>query len=109
MGIALEVMLLHGIGENDRGEMRFRSSIRGATFLGGEKLERKKTFKLLKDVYDLRSKAVHTGVLEPKKNSPPPKPILENATSTCAGISRKLIEIGSFPNWDTDYVIGGEQ
>lgn len=109
LGIAIEVMLLHGIGKNNIGELRFRTSIRGATFLGGEKLEQLKTFKLLKDAYDLRSKAVHTGILEPNKKEPPPKPILEDATSTCARIARKLIAIGSFPNWEADYVIGGGQ
>ena len=34
LGIALEVMLLHGIGENYRGEMRFRSAIRGGCLFG---------------------------------------------------------------------------
>jgi hypothetical protein len=109
LGIALEVMLLHGIGENDRGELRFRSSIRGATFLGGGKPERLKTLKLLKDAYDLRSKAVHSGVLKKEKKGLPPERVLEDATSTCARIARKLINRGSFPDWDAEYVIGAEQ
>ena len=109
LGIALEVMLLHGIGKNDRGELRFRSSIRGATFLGGSKPERLKTLKLLKDAYDLRSKAVHSGVLNEEKKRPPPGQILEDATGTCARIACKLIDRGSFPNWDAEYVIGGRR
>ena len=99
-------MLLHGIDNNYRGELKFRSSIRGAAFLGGEKPEQLETFKLLKQAYDLRSKAVHSGVLKEKAKEPV-KQILEDATSTCASIARKLIDRGSFPNWDADYVIGG--
>jgi Apea-like HEPN len=73
LGIALEAMLLHGIGKNDRGELRSRLSIRGATFLGGEKPERLRILKLLKDAYDLRSMAVHSGVLKKEKKGSPPK------------------------------------
>ncbi len=109
LGIALEVMLLHGIGEKDRGELSYRSSIRGATFLGGRKPERLKTLKLLKDAYGLRSKAVHSGVLKKGKKGPPPEQVLEDATSTCARIARKLIDRGSFPDWEAECVIGGEQ
>ena len=58
LGIALEVVLLHGIGEADRGEMRYRTSIRGAAFLGENKADRVVIFKRLKEAYDLRSKAV---------------------------------------------------
>lgn len=108
LGIALEAMLLHGIGKNDRGELRFRLSIRGATFLGGEKPERLKTLKLLKDAYDLRSMAVHSGVLKKERKGSPPKVILEIGTSTCAQIALKLIERGSLPDWDAEFVIGQE-
>ena len=108
LGIALEVLLLHGIGKNDRGELRFRSSIRGATFLGGDRPERLKTLKLLKDAYDLRSKAVHSGVLKEEQKGPPPKQILEDATNICARIAQNLIHRGSFPDWNGEYVIGGQ-
>lgn len=105
LGIALEVLLLHGI--NDRGELRFRTSIRGATFLEGTKSERLESFKLLRAAYDLRSEAVHSGVLKTEKKGPPPEQVLEEAIDTCAAIARKLIDRGSFPDWDVDYVIGG--
>lgn len=108
LGIALEVMLLHGIGENDRGELRYRSSIRGASILGGKKSERLENFKLLKAAYDLRSKAVHSGVLKKEKKRPPPEQILKHATSACASIARKLINRGSFPDWEAEYVVGGK-
>lgn len=104
LGIALEIMLLHDI---DPVELMYRLSIRGAMFLGGDKETRLTTFKLLKDTYGLRSKAVHTGALKSKKNEQPPKQKLEEATSVCARIARKLIERGSFPDWETEYLIGG--
>jgi hypothetical protein len=103
LGIALEVMLLHGIGANDRGELRFRSSIRGATFLGDEKTERLEIFRILKESYDLRSQAVHSGVLKKGKA----EQILEQAANICAQIALKLIERRSFPDWDAEIVIGG--
>lgn len=106
LGIALEVMLLHGIGAKDRGEMRYRSSIRGAMFLGGEKPDRLITFRLLKEAYDLRSAAVHTGKLNAKQNQSSPTETLEEVSKIYACVVRKLIERGSFPNWDDDYVIG---
>jgi len=108
LGIALEVMLLHGVGDDDRGEMRYRSSIRGATFLGGNKTNRLKTFTLLKAAYDLRSKAVHSRVFGSKKKEPPPEKILEDATRVCANIARKIIDRESFPDWETEYVVGGK-
>jgi len=103
LGIALEVMLLHSIDTNFRGELKYRSSIRGAMFLGGDEPNRLNTFKLLRDVYDLRSKAVHAGALSAER---PTTEKLEKAFSTCAQIARKLIERGSFPDWEAEYVIG---
>ena len=108
LGIALEVILLHGIDENYRGELKYRSSIRGAAFLGGNSQERLEIFKHLKSVYDLRSKAVHTGNLAPKSKNEPPHETLEKATSICAQLARKLIDRGSFPNWEDEYVVGGQ-
>jgi len=110
LGIALEVMLLHEINEGDRGELRFRTAIRGATFLNGPKSKRLETFDLLKNAYDLRSKAVHSGVLkETRKKGTPAEQILKDATNACTSIARKIITRGSFPNWDADYVIGGRR
>lgn len=104
-GIALETMLLHGIGQGDRGELKYRQAVRGANFLGGTKSERLATFQTLRMAYDLRSKAVHTGQLEADART---TEILQEATTLCAKIARKLITQKSFPNWDTDYVIGSD-
>lgn len=107
LGIALEVMLLHEIGEQDRGELKFRTSIRGSAFLEGSKARRLETFKLFKKLYDLRSKAVHSGALKSTGEADTAK-TLKKGSELCAHVARKLIERGSFPNWDAEYVIGGE-
>ena len=109
LGIVLEVMLLHDNDRNPRGEFRFRTAVRGATFLGGNKLERQKTYQLLKKAYDLRSTAVHSGVIEAKKQAATPtKQILRDVADKCSQIASTLIDNGSFPNWEEDYVIGGD-
>lgn len=108
LGIALEVILLHGINEGDRGEMRYRSSVRGATFLGENKAERAQIFNRLRDTYDLRSAAVHSGVIKSEKRKKSPEKILEEAIRDTADIARKLIDRGSFPDWDVEYVISGK-
>ncbi|MGE5512267.1 MAG: hypothetical protein ACM31O_13555, partial [Bacteroidota bacterium] len=94
LGIALETMLLHNAGEADRGELRYRAAIRGATFLGGSSEERLRTYNLLRDAYDLRSKAVHSGRIDPKDKirKMVPAEILSNAAATCAAVARALIE-----------------
>jgi hypothetical protein len=102
LAIALEVMLLHDINGP---ELKFRSSIRGATFLGNKKAERLKIFECLKKAYDLRSKAVHSGILQQTGQN---EQILDDATSACAQIARRLIERRSFPNWDHEFVLGGQ-
>ena len=108
LGIALEVLLLHGISAGDRGEMGYRSSVRGATYLGKNKDERTKILKRLKDTYNMRSVAVHSGVLKGKKGKKSPEKILEEAIRDIADIARKLINQGSFPDWDVEYVVRGK-
>jgi hypothetical protein len=110
LGIALEAMLLHNTGEGDsRGELKYRAAIRGATFLGGSREERFRRFNLLKDAYDLRSAAVHSGRLEANKiRKTLPADILSSAAATCAAVARALIERGAFPHWEREYVVGND-
>ena len=54
--IALEALYLKGEG----GELSFRMATRGAWHLGGNKDERARNYKILRDVYELASKVVHT-------------------------------------------------
>jgi hypothetical protein len=60
-----------------RGELCYRPSIRGAAFLGENKADRVEILRRLKEVYYLRSKAVHSGIIESKNGKNPPEKILE--------------------------------
>ncbi len=106
LGITFEVVLLHEQRNlRDRGELRYRMSLRGAAFLGGTKEARGVTFRLLKRAYDLRSAAVHGGTLEGEADA---EATLTAATKTCADILRKLVSNRAFPDWDQDFVIGSD-
>jgi hypothetical protein len=104
LGVALEAMVLH---ETEGGELSYRMAVRGAAFLGGDKDRRARTFALLRRAYALRSLAVHTGRLESSgksKNKAQPEETLNDAAKAGFAIAQRLIEIGSFPDWD-DLVI----
>jgi Apea-like HEPN len=109
LGIALEAILLHGKDRIEQGEHKYRAAMRGATFLGGSRDERTAVFNLLKDAYDLRSSAVHTGRLVKKKiRGMSAAEILSAAAAKCAALAGKLIERGSFPDWEREYVVGND-
>ncbi len=107
LGIGLEAILLHGIGDgSDRGELRFRAAIRGAAFLGGTTDERRHIFKVIRSAYDLRSAAVHSGRLDARK-LPADQQTLEEGTRIFCELAKKLLQAGSFPDWDRDFVLLG--
>jgi Apea-like HEPN len=102
-GIALEVILLHGVGSNT--ELSFRFCIHAANFLGGTNDERYVNYKFWKSVYNLRSQAAHTGTL--KDIGQHEIEILEKAGNFCAKIALMIIDRGGFPTWDKEFVLGG--
>jgi hypothetical protein len=61
--IALESLLLPG---EERGEYRYRMSLRGAALLGKDPLDRAAVKGNLAEAYDIRSKIVHEAVREPE-------------------------------------------
>ena len=96
--IALEVLYLG----NGSGELRFRLATNGAWHLGDTYHERKKHWQLLRDAYDLASKAVHLGEVDFTDEN---QRILTQARSLCrAGILRWLDESGN-PGWN-DLILG---
>jgi len=58
LGVALESTFLRDLG-SVKGELRYRVSLRAARFLRQGLEERKEVFRAIRDVYDLRSTAVH--------------------------------------------------
>jgi len=75
------------------------SSAAARSFLEDRGEERVKAYKLLKEAYGLRSRAVHPGRLEARSGEVGKK--LDEVADVCAIIARKLINAGSFPDWDT--------
>ena len=66
LGIALEALY---VPDGGSGEIRFKLAVHAAWYLGKDKEDRKKLMKGFKEIYDWRSKVVHTGKLPKKKIS----------------------------------------
>lgn len=96
LGIALEALLLHDLEGRDRGELRFRLSLRGAWLGANDQQERVQIQKSLKEVYDLRSMAVHSGAVEP---SPHNRRTIERGTELCKRLICKTIDANARIDW----------
>jgi hypothetical protein len=94
LGIACEALFLHD--ESSTAELRFRTALRAARFVGEGVEERERIFGDVQAVYDLRSKAVHTGRLAKLPNDPAGL-ATRVASVVTAGMRRVLRE--GFPNW----------
>ena len=100
LGIALESLLL---GDNDRGELSFRLSLRGAWLIGKDADERLEIQKALKRLYELRSRAVHSGTIERSSKT---GTTIARATEICKLLIRKTIELNCEIDWQR-IVFGG--
>ena len=103
LGIALEALLLHEQNKKDRGELRYRLSLRGAWLGGVNEEERREILTSLRDVYDLRSHAVHTGAVDRGNRT---DQTIECGTALCKQLIRKAIDVGGDINWES-LVLGG--
>jgi hypothetical protein len=115
LGIALEALLLHELngpsrkgkhGQDrgrDRGELRFRLSLRGAWLAGNDPTERADIHQTLKGVYDLRSVAVHTGRVDPTQKN---YQKFGRGIQLCQQLIRRVIDEGGRVDWDA-LVLGG--
>jgi hypothetical protein len=89
LGIALEALLLSD-QQGDR-ELSYRLVLRGALLESGDLAQRQLTIKLLKNVYRLRSMAVHNGrVPADEKN----REILESGREICSKLLENIIDRG---------------
>ena len=92
--IALEALYLGDGGT----ELGFRLATRGAWHLGTNFDERKAYHKILRDVYNAASNAVHTGRADPTEKN---HQLLSDAQDLCrSGILKRLNE-GAAPDWNT--------
>jgi hypothetical protein len=95
LGIALEGLYLSDGG----GELSFRIRIRSARFLGDTQADRKRIFDLMGDIYDLRSRAVHSGAVAATPKGRPVQDVLQEGFSIAAETARRFITNG-VPKWD---------
>jgi hypothetical protein len=99
LGIALESLLLSGQRSKDQLALQFR--LRGAWLLGNNGPERTHLHGVFQRLYEYRSAAAHTGVVEPKKTTPEQvSATLQEGLRLCAAGIRKVIEHGGPPAWD---------
>jgi len=97
LGIALESLFLNDLSD-DRGELTFRLKLRVAKYMEKEITKREEVFRLIGDLYRLRSIAIHTGRVPNalrKRNTPE---ILNNGYSLVADAIRRFVKSG-IPNW----------
>lgn len=98
--IALEALYLSGAGS----EMRFRLALFGAWDLGTDFQKRRRYYDLLRQAYDLGSKAVHTGNIEDTAEI---RANLADAHAACReAILKRLAEFERQP-WDENKRIDG--
>jgi len=104
LGVALESLFLSDLNKRDRGEYRFRLSLRAAWFLGDGPSKRREIQRNTRKAYDLRSEAVHTGEIEDYGTA---REILKEGFAIAAQAAEKVLRKGR-PNWDT-VTLGGDQ
>ena len=94
LGTALESLFLEDT--SNTGELRFRMALRAAWHLGNDRSERSSLFEKFKEIYDRRSKAVHTGSLSQNERAPE---FMAYAQERCLESIVKVIQEQQFPNW----------
>ena len=111
LGIALEALYLSDIDETT--ELSFRLRLRAAWYLGKNKEHRRALMKEFSEIYNWRSKVVHTGKLpnKTKRTTFTPeevKQFIENAQDRCRESILKILKDGKFPKWSS-LILGGEE
>lgn len=99
LGTALEIVLMHG-AENS-GEIINKVATRAAWLIGGSGADRLATFKMARDLYSERSKAVHTGKLKTTRMPKLPwdqSPYAEY-DKLAADVIFAIADRGSWPDW----------
>ena len=103
LGIALESLYLNDM--SNQGELGFRLAIRASWHLGKDQAHRAQLMKDFRKVYDWRSRAVHSGNLEAKKDKAASDPtkrdeFIKHAQELCSESIKKIIGEGNVPDWN---------
>ena len=96
MGVALESLYLQG----STSELRFRLALHVAWHLEDDPRERLRLMKGIREVYDLRSRAAHSGTII-KRGGADVVTLLELAQDCCRRGITKVINDGGSPDWDS--------
>ena len=108
LGIAFEALY---VPDRGRGEIRFKLAVRAAWHLGTNKDDRPALMKDFKEIYDWRSKAVHSGKLDQtvkfREDSIPVSDFIERAQDLCRESIIKILDDEKFPDWNS-LILGGE-
>ena len=107
LGIAFESLYV----SDSSGEITFKFSVRAAWHLGKNKEHRNELLTKFKQIYNCRSKAVHSGDLDPTvkfgEERMPISEFIEKAQDLCRESIMKVLENEQFPDWN-DLILGGE-
>ena len=104
LGIAFEAIYLSDISETT--ELSFRLRLRAAWYLGKKARHRNELMKDFSQIYEWRSKVVHTGKL-PNKTKKTPftqqeiEEFVKKAQDLCQKSIMKILEEQEFPNWSS--------
>jgi hypothetical protein len=104
LGTCMEVLLMHELAADQKTEISFKMRIRAAWLLGKSAAERATVFKLVQRLYDLRSKAVHSGTIRGSKKKGELSDhdiyaVLNEADQLCVRLIRKIVMDGP-PDWN---------
>lgn len=94
LGIAIEVIFLHDI--KGGGELKYRTALRAASFLGQQQGSKSAVFKTIASAYDARSAAVHNSRIA-KQTLIDALPL---ADQLCVSAIIQIIKDGQFPDWE---------
>ena len=99
LGIAFESLYV----PDSKSEITFKLGVRAAWHLRNGPSKRKEMKKKFGEIYDWRSKAVHTGKLPKKTKNLSQEEInafIEEAQNYCRDSILKILKEGEFPTWD---------
>ena len=108
LGIAFETLY---VPDSNRGEIGFKLAARAAWHLGKDKKDRKERWRQIKQIYNQRSKVVHSGQPDrPIKFGADEVSIFEfikESQNLCRDSIMKVLNARRFPDWSS-LIIGGE-
>lgn len=97
LGIAVEAIFIPG----EYQELTYKLSLRAGWYLGQDSESRLAVAELFRDLYHLRSIAVHTGNLRTKSTQPNAWGLLRSGFEKTAQALRHAIFDGDLPDWNT--------